>query len=672
MRVVIIGAAALLTAACASIGRPEGGPRDQTPPAFIRSNPAQGALNVTNNRLDLWFDENIQLEDPTNKVVVSPVQKENARVNANGRHLTVEFRDTLADSTTYTIDFADAIRDLNESNILDGFAFDFSTGNYIDTLTMSGMVFEARNLEPAQGMVVGLYSNLSDTALTRLPMERVAKTNQLGQFTIRGLKPGTYNVFALDDRNHDWRWDRSENIAFFPVTLSPQAVETTVTDTLRSSAGEDSIVSRTAWHNIPDDILLTWFNENYRSQYLRDYKRPTQRYIELKFGAPLDSMPQLRPVSGPLKGRDITELSLLETRDERDSLIYWLNDSVLLNQDSLLVEARYRKTDSLDNLVWQTDTLKLFWKRPKVDEKELKKKKEKGDTLPEITFLNFKATGSGSQDLNLPLVFEANEPLTPISSDVWRLEIEEDSVWNVIHGLELKPDTSSVRRRILHTKWVEGAKYRFTADSAGIFSIYGEFNKPFKYEFSTKTMEDYGVISLNLTDIKELQLPDTAAVYVELLKNDQPVAVAKADPSGTATFRFVTPDTYYARAYIDLNGDSIWTTGNVALHRLPEDVFYYPKKLLLRKNWDLEQDWSLLETPVDMQKPQEIKKNKPKDKNKFDQPNPEDDEYNDGDFDGMNGFDPGQGAWGNGSQYNNAGFGQRGTGRGGMRTNRQY
>lgn len=109
-------------------------------------------------------------------------------VTANGRKVTVEFRDTLLPNTTYTVDFADAIKDLNESNVLDGLALDFATGDSIDSLRISGMLFEARTLEPAQGMLVGVYSNLSDTAIRTLPFERITKTNQLGQFTIRNLK----------------------------------------------------------------------------------------------------------------------------------------------------------------------------------------------------------------------------------------------------------------------------------------------------------------------------------------------------------------------------------------------------------------------------------------------------------------------------------------------------
>lgn len=678
MRVLLIGAIASLMAACASIGRPEGGPLDLVPPVFVRSNPAPGALNVDRSRIDLWFDENLKLEDPVNKVVVSPVQKENARVSANGRHLTVEFRDTLAENTTYTIDFADAVRDLNEGNILDGFSYDFSTGPELDTLTISGMVFEARNLEPAQGMVVGVYSNLADSAVRTLQLERVAKTNQYGQFTVRGLKPGVYNIFAIDDRNRDWHWDRSENIAFFPATLSPSAVETVVADTLRSSAGEDSVVSRRAWQYLPDDILLTWFNENYRSQYLRDNKRPAQRYIELKFGAPVDSMPRLTVINGPRKGMGLDALSVLETRAERDSMIYWLRDTVLVNQDSILLEARYRKTDSLDNLVWQTDTLRMFFRRPQVKDK--KKKKEKADTaasdsLPPIKFLDLKATTSSAQELHRPVRFEAPEPLEPVAPGAWRLEMMEDTLWIPVEEASLSPDSVTPRGLLLSAKWAEGARYRFTADSARIMNIYGEFNRPFTHEFTTKKIEDYGNIYLNITDIAALGLPDSARVMVELLSSsDQPVAVAPV-VNGTAGFHFIDPSTYYARAFVDIDHDGLWTTGNLASSRLPEDVFYYPKKLLLRKNWDLEQDWALLETPVDLQKPDAIKKNKPKTKET--PRNPEEDE--EGEF--GDGFDPEQGAWGNGSQYNNAGFNTRGGGnlrggstqrRNGMATQRSF
>lgn len=651
MRLTIIGAMASVVGACASIGRPEGGPRDETPPEFVRANPMPGTTNVDRSRIDIIFNENIKLEDVSNKLVVSPAQKQNPGINSNGRRVTIELRDSLKPNTTYTIDFSDAIRDLNEGNILDGFAMDFATGNTIDTLSVSGMVFEARTLEPAQGMVVGVYANLSDTAVKTLPLERVAKTNQYGQFTIRNLKPGNYNIFAIDDRNHDWHWDRSENIAFSNFTISPTVEEVMVADTLRSQAGEDSIVMRQAWRYLPDDVLLTWFNENYKPQYLRDYERTDRRRVTFKFGAMMDSLPDIIVANGPLKGKRLADMSVIEAREGLDSIVYWLRDTALINQDSLLVAANYLKTDSLEQLSMTTDTLKLFVKGLRRN-KEKKKKKEDADTVPPpVPLLDFKAVTTSQQELNLPVTFEAAQPVEKIDSSGWRLEIAVDTLWNRVDGVKLERDSANLRRFNMVVPWQEGARYRFTADSLSVVSIYGEWIKNFKHEFSVKNIEDYGNISFSFTDIDEF--PDSVDLMVELLgQNDQPVQAKRAS-GGEVTFNFVAPGAYYARAYIDANRNGVWDTGNLAQKLQPEEVYYYSKKLNLRKNWDIDQEWSLLGLPVDEQKPFDIKKNKPKTRDKERRRSTDGDENEDGEFD-ENYYD-GQNAWGNGSQYNNAG-----------------
>ena len=187
MRALLIGLMAVMVAAGASIGRPEGGPRDEVPPVFVRSNPTPGALNVERGKVDIIFDENIKLEDIADKLVISPAQKQNPAVSSNGRRITVELRDTLRDSTTYTFDFSDAIRDLNEGNILDGFALDFSTGPSIDSLRISGMVLDSHTLAPQHGILVGVHRSDADTVFSCVRMERVARTDDKGRFSLRGL-----------------------------------------------------------------------------------------------------------------------------------------------------------------------------------------------------------------------------------------------------------------------------------------------------------------------------------------------------------------------------------------------------------------------------------------------------------------------------------------------------
>ena len=666
MRMLLIGSVALLVAACASIGRPEGGPRDEVPPEFVRSTPAPGSVGVERSRIDIFFDENIKLEDPSNKIVISPAQKQSPSISSNGRRVSVELRDTLLPNTTYTFDFSDAIRDLNEGNILDGFAVDFATGAEIDTLRISGMVFQARNLEPAQGMVVGVYSNLEDSALRKLPMERVAKTNQYGQFTIRGLKPGVYNVFAVDDRNHDWHWDRSENIAFYPVTVSPQAERIELTDTLLSADGKDSLAVREATRFLPDDVLLTWFNEDYKPYYLRDYKRPVRRMVTFLFGATPDSMPALKVVSGPMKGRSLSDpaMSVLERREQGDSLVFWLREPQLVATDSLFVEARYQKTDTLDMPVWQTDTLKLFFREPK-GKKKKDKEKEEGDTLgPEPVFMTLKSLTSGQQELDQPLRFEASEPMDSFPNEGVRLEMAVDSLWEAVPFTRPFPDSLSSRFWTVPVEWKEGMRYRFSADSLAFRNIYGEGTKPINFEFSTRQMADYGTLKLSVTDIPYDSV-GPLAVVVELLDNqDKVVKTSPALPGQGAMFTHLLPGVYYARAFIDLNGNGVWDRGDMASRLLPEEVFYYPKKFNVRKNWDIAQDWAMFELPVDMQKPDDIKKNKPKTKepgrkNGRDSDDEEEDEFEDGN------------SWGNGSQYNNARRGSssgRFTGGAGMQT----
>ncbi len=671
MRTVIIGAMASVVAACASIGRPEGGPRDETPPEFVRSTPAPGSTGVDRNRIDIFFNENVKLEDIQNKLVVSPAQMQQPVARANGRRVTLELRDSLRDSTTYTIDFSDAVRDLNEGNILDGFAMDFSTGSTIDTLRISGMVFQAENLEPAQGMVVGVYSNLADSAIRTLPLERVAKTNQLGQFTIRGLKPGTYQIFAIDDRNRDWHWDRSEAVAFSSVTLSPGVVPVEVADTLQGSEHQDSIVFRTAYHYMPDDVLLTWFNEKFRPQYLRDYERTDRRRVTFKFGSPSDTLPEITVLNGPAANRCLSDISVLEAREGLDSLVYWISDTAVVAQDSLLVAARYQKTDTLDRLVWTSDTLKLFVRgttrqqekdAAKAWEEQLKKREKDQKEFPDSVFpplvpkvekVEFKLKSGGSQHLHKPAQFEVNIPIGAIDSTMWRLEMAVDTLWNPVEAT-LAVDSASIRLYNLSAKWVEGAKYRFVADSAAISDIYGHVNPPVKSEFTAKLGEDYGNIFFDITDIA--QIPDSAQLVVELLDNsDKPVA-STIVRDGRATFNFVDPATYYARAYIDLNRNGEWDTGELASHRQPEDVFYFSKKIQLRKNWDIDQDWALFELPVDAQKPDDVKRNKPKnrDRNRDSESDDYDeDEYYDESGVGNTGFDV-ENSWGNGAQYNNA------------------
>jgi uncharacterized protein (DUF2141 family) len=647
--VMALVAIAAIVSSCASIGRPEGGPRDVTPPKYVRSTPAPNELNFDGQKLEIFFDENVQLDDAFNKVIVSPVQKTTPVVRASGHRVTVELRDTLRDSTTYTVDFADAIKDLNEGNILDGFAIDFSTGPTIDTLRISGIVLEARTLEPAQSMTVGIYSNLADSAIRTLQLERIARTNQLGQFTVRGLKPGRYHVYALNDVNRDQRWDRSEDVAFSDLVYEPYSENITVNDTLRTENGTDSIAQRPGVAYYPNDVLLTWFNENFQAQYLKDNTRPDRRKIIINMAAPSDTLPVITVADGEFEGLNADDFALLHASENRDSLTYWIRDPRILAIDSLKLCVRHQMTDTLDQLVWKNDTLRFFFKESKNKDKEKKAKKEKEkkekekkekekkekrtennenegpdrenregreeerpDSIPEqpeLEFLGVSPMFGSSQEIYNPIGFMTDAPIDTIDVKALHLEIQNDTIWEPVTLSEMEVDASDpLLKRRFAMEWKHGSHYRFTADSASIVSIYGLHNKPFKHEFTVKNPEDYANLKF------EIKGADTTAVVVELLDgSDKPVRTVNV-PRGkrTAVFSNVTPGTYYARLYLDVNGNGKWDTGSIDEHRQPEEVSYFQTKLELKANWDIEQPWSIYDLAVDAQKPYAVKKNKPK------------------------------------------------------------
>lgn len=607
-RFIIWAVALMVLVGCASIGRPEGGPRDEKPPVFVRANPMPGETDVTRTRYEVVFDENIQLDDAFNKVIMSPVQSTPPTVRSLGRRVTVDLRDTLIPNTTYTIDFGDAIKDLNEGNVLDGFAIEFSTGPTIDSLRVSGVVLEARTLEPAQGMLVGIHSDLSDTALMAHPFDRVARTNQNGWFTVRGLKPGEYHVYALNDVNRDNKWDRSEDVAFLGSVVSPSVEAIAVNDTLVDRNDMDSIVTRQGRAFLPDDVLLTWFNEDYKAQYLKDYSRPSRGVINVILGAPADVKPAARivkPIS--LAGLDWDSVTVKDYSMTNDTVTWWIKDKRIIESDSLSLAVTYPSVDSLENMILRTDTLR-FNIRPSKEELKKRKAREEGtDTVPEpIAFPSLKVVTPTSHEIYMPLIIESGLPLTEVDSTGIRLMTMADTVWTPMPFELTAPEPGRSLRRTIEFERIPGDKYKLEIDSAAFKDYFGNPVKAMSHEFSVKTLDQYSNIIFTIDPV------DSTAVVELLDGSDKVVRALPVDKTGRVEFKYLSPGKYFARLYLDANGDGEWTTGSIAGRRQPEEVAYFPKKIDARANWDVELSWPFYETAIDKQKPWDILKNRPK------------------------------------------------------------
>ena len=594
---------------CASIGNPSGGPVDEDPPRVVRTVPADGATDFRGNRIEIDFNELVNVKDAFTNVVVSPPTATTPKVSASGRKVFVEWGDTMLPNTTYTIDFGTAIEDLNESNPLGNYSFTFSTGPDLDSLRLSGIVLDAATLEPQQGFLVGAHlASAPDTALRTLRFARATKTDELGRFTLRGLKAEPYRLFALGDLNNDYRWDNpAELIAFYPTPVTPYAEADVTTDTIYNlhTGAVDTVVSRERTLFKPNNLLLSVFDIGYKPQYLVKYERPDSARLQFILNTKAPSLPG---ISFPdLIPQD--EWAVTEHTVGRDTITYWLSDRRLIQNDTLRVALTYPRTNQQQILETATDTLTLIPPRIRAP-KETKKKTAKQLAEDSIAaekakWFTLNVRPGGTMDIYGHLTIEATEPVLNIDTTLMRLEQKVDTLWKPLHLPPLEDDTlGNVRTYTMRYPWEFDTSYRLTIDSTAMLGITGRPSATVTNEFRTRKTSDYASLTLRLQ-------PDTLHGFVEVLNSsDNPVARTWVE-HGVATFPYLSPADYYARFIETADSVMIFHPGDVDSLRQPDNVYYYPKLLSL-KRYDRNEVWNLNATAVDQQKPNAIKKNKPK------------------------------------------------------------
>ena len=608
-------AVAVFLYSCASVGTLGGGDYDETPPKFLKGKPMPNELNASQKRITIEFDEYIKLDKPQEKIVISPPQVQQANVRANGKKVLIDLQDTLISNTTYTIDFGDAIQDNNEGNPLENFVYTFSTGERLDTMEVSGTVLNAMNLEPVKGMMVGLHADLADSAFTSKPFDRVGRTDSRGRFTIKGVAPGEYHIFGLQENDQNYFYSQpTETVAFDDSLVIPtfdlrMRQDTTWIDSLVI----DTIVERQYTHYLPDKLILKAFVNNKKEQRLSRSERTTKKDFTLFFTAPADTFPTIRGINFDEKDAFVIE----RLTDRIDTLKYWIRDSLIFQLDTLQLEVTYLYTDSLKELVPRTDTLRLASReKPKSDrelqkakeekEKEEKRRRERGDTLnvePKIEFLSVDIYAPSSIDVYDYLTLTFPEPVAILDSAAFHLLHKVDTLWHNV-PFELQPDSFNIRVFNIYADWKPGESYSLQVDSAAVFGIYGRYIDKQKKDFNVKTLDSYGQVFFNISGANE-------GDFVELLDTKDAAVRTENVVNGRADFYYLTPGKYAARLVRDVNRNGKWDTGDYAQHLQPEEVFYYPQMIEFKANFDVLQDWDLNAKSLDLQKPEEIKKQKP-------------------------------------------------------------
>lgn len=609
--------------ACASTGMPDGGPYDETPPKFVRATPEPNATNNQRKKISIEFDEFIKLDKPSEKVIISPPQKEAPEVKVSGKKVLVEFFDTLQENTTYTVDFGDAIVDNNEDNPLGNFAYAFSTGEHIDTMEVSGTVLNAQDLEPVKGIQVGLHKDLSDTAFTKLPFVRISRTDSRGHFTIRGVAPGKYRIYALMDGNQNYLFDsKTEAIAWQDSLVIPSMAPAVRQDTVWNeldTLAYDTIYEVHYTRFMPDDIILRSFKEENPMQYLMKSEREQLNRFSLYFSAKSDTLPTI-------KGLDFDEKDafVIESNARHDTIRYWIKDTMLCERDTLTFQMDYFATDTLGQLVPKTDTLRMMNKinrerrlamaeeARKKEEKERKKREKRGDTIKaEPKFFAMNVDAPSSLDINRNITLKFEEPVESIDTSAIHMAVMVDSVWQDIPFIFMADSVAPRQYQIL-ADWQPGQEYQLKIDSLAIKGIYGLYTNKVENKLKVKTLEEYGTLYLNISGA------GPHAVVQLLNSSDAVVRQQPVTDKRTCDFYFLQPSTkYYIRLFNDDNNNGIWDTGNYGEKRQPEEVFYFPKVWEMKANFEFEENWDLHATPPDRQKLDEIKKQKPEEAKKI-------------------------------------------------------
>ncbi len=558
---------------CANPVMPTGGPKDKEPPVPVGSEPPNYAKSFTDDKISIEFNEFIQLEDPGNNILISPPVNKDPEFILRGKNLIAKFEEPLKDQTTYTIFFGNSIVDLNEKNPLPNYQFVFSTGESIDSLSIKGYALNAFNLKPQDKMYVMLYTLDNDTVpADSMPLlvkpYYISQTDENGFFELNNIRNLEYKIFALKDINNNMIYDLpNEEIAFLDTLLSPEYFtppepDTTAADTteMEESQMEDSLMVE-----YPDNTVydLFVFDEIDSTQGLLDAKLLAEQKILFAFKFPTEDI-QIVMLNDDVKNDNSWKINDLNKTG--DTLVYWLKE---IPADTLKV-------------IIADDTLILDTTQIVIRKEEKKNKKEEEKTSDYLK-INTNIKGNKAE-LNKPLYLNFPYPVIHYNLDEVFLIEDEDT-------LQANPYyTDTVHRKLAINKvWLEDTPYGLFFKDSLFTDIRGLSNDTVQLSFRSKSLGDYGIMKINFT-------PDSLCrqYVIQLMdKNEEVLQERIVRSAEQIVYEYLKPGEFIIKAICDSNKNGKWDTGDYLKKIQPERVYYFPKTIEVRSNWEIEEEWDL-------------------------------------------------------------------------------
>ena len=571
----------ILIAGCAKIASPTGGPKDLDPPEIVKSNPVNGVTNFKGDKIVITFNEYVVLDKINEKFMVSPPMKKKPQISLRRKNVIIEYDEELKDSTTYTFYFQDAIRDLNESNPIDNFQFVFSTGPVVDSLSVTGNVNNGFSLDPPEETLVLLYRELADTAVIKQLPAYISRVDKKGYFRIDNVKKGTYRLYALKDADNSKNFNLAdEEFAFMntpievtaennflPIVKDTIKVKKLLTKEQKETA--DTIIRK-------GEYQLILYKPEKKLHYLTSSQRTQQYKLVYTLSLPPDSL----GFNFSVPGYD-TNSYFIERSKENDTIQIWMTDSTLYSKPQINSLVWYPFTDSTGNIILKQDTILMRFIIPRATRARIK---------PARFSVNSPFTG-GALIPGQQLLIKSQTPFrAPDTSKIRLYQIVDSIKIKIPFTIEKNKKNSCTL--ILSAKLIQGKSYLFIADSTAFGNIYGQQADSTGSKFIVRNNDTFGKLTLNISNYEGSRI-------IQLLTNDEKlVRETKMNKDGKIIFPLLNQGTYKLRVIYDINNDGKWTTGDFASGRLPEPVSFLSKVILIKENWELNEDWDIGEKNI--------------------------------------------------------------------------
>ena len=561
----------IILSSCANQTAPTGGPKDKTPPTLVYSNPEHQSVNVSTNEIELEFDEYIKLDKAKEQIIISPNIDSDIQYQSRKNRVFIKFDKYLPDSTTFTINFREGIKDITEGNSPKDLKLAFSTGSYLDSLTISGSVKDLLTDKPSKDYSIFLYNSKDTLNIFEDSPLYFTKTNKTGRYKFENIKNGEYKIYAVNDDNKDLKLDFStESYAFLDSTL-------VLNDTLA-------------------DINLRTYYFNIDSNKLKSARQNGTIY-ELKFSKYVSTY--------VLKSFDSTELySNFTDKEHRSIQIFNYN----ITKDSLQTIIEY--SDSTKLILTDTVTIKFeeTVRTPKEFTQNIKLEKifpSDGNLKGVLEFnkpiisINYDSIYLYLDSLNLiPLtpsnlqvnqlkdsynlsytidksLFESKEPKENSQNEIKPKELSSNSSTNDSTETKTKSKPPSPTQIIRPHLYIGKGAF-VSAENDSIISK--------KTNLTFTKLDEYGTILL--------ETRTTYTNYVVQLLNSEFKIIQELPGQSKMTFYKVPAGEYTIRVLIDNNQNGIWDLGNINNNEPPEQIYFYTndedkKEITIRANWEL-------------------------------------------------------------------------------------